>query len=143
MQKIDYKQMVELFTEELNSIASNGVRMHKGLFGRFKHIHTEIEDAEGVETLSSMFYYEDTKIKPITIFALRRKYEIPKELTENTRFSSEELKNMYFEEWYRNILRWALFGRTTDTLKDNKGNTIQAYSLKDIIEGNYELSDTH
>lgn len=147
MQKIDYKQQVELLVEELNILARDPFRMKKGLFGEFKCV-TEIYsydrpgDMEN-EIVDSIFYYIDTRVKSTPIFSIRKKYRIPYEITKYSRINSDEAVNIHFKELWREILKWMLLGKTTGELKTPKGDSIQYYGFKDIIEGNYELPDNY
>ena len=131
MKEIDYKQAVETLVEHLNFIP---IRVkHARPAGDFIFRHKEYVNPVGIYGLTSIFYYQDFSTKKV-LLTLRREYELPKEIGEMT----DEIRNGYFNVVYDDILRWALLGKTTDKLKDGKGDTVLGYNFRDLIGGNYE-----
>ena len=131
MKEIDYKQAVETLVEHLNFTP---IRVKSGRpTGNFIFKHKEYVNPIGIYRLTSIFYYQDFSTKKI-LLTLRRRYELPEEIGEMT----DEIRNRYFSAVYDDILRWALFGKTTDKLRDGEGDTVLGYSFRDLIDGNYE-----
>ena len=142
MRKTDYREQIELLLEELNFFAQDPVsRLSKGLRGEFKYEYKELDNEQGTKSLYFMFYYQDTKYTPVTIFALRRNYEIPKEQWDKFTGNPEAIINGYLDSCYKMVLRWALLGKTVSRTEGN--NVIRSFSFRDLIEGNYELSDNN
>ena len=140
MKEIDYKQAVEALVEHLNFIKIG--TKNKRPVGDFIFKHKEYIDPDENPTMDSIFYHQDFSTKTVTT-SLRRKYIVPKETLRKDLQIPDNVKNAYFRVVYDDILRWATLGKTVNNIKDVRGNTIQAYSFRDLIEGNYELPDNH
>lgn len=136
---MDYKEAIISFIKELNLLAYDPftVRGKKHL-GSFKWNFKESTHNAPNTTLSSSIYYQE-EYTGENKFSIRRQYMITPEILKSSRIPYEELKNYFFKQVYKDLIRWSVMAKKDKHLKDDRGNTIYFTTARDlIINGYYE-----